>query len=1068
MTIPVTTTAYGPPAHGALAAAIARHKAGDPLRPVAVIVPSNHVGIAARRALGRAGGIAAVTFLTPYRLAELLGAPGVAADGRRPVSTPVLAGAVRAVLHDDPGHFAGVHTHPATERSLVRAHRALSEVGPAGLSAVAATSTRAAEVIRIHRAIGELLAPDFSDEQDLVDSAIGSLGIGAPVLADLGPAILFLPQRLTSSKARLLRAFGDTHPLEIIAGSTGDDDADRAVRDSVHRLGANWPELSSTADPAPTVPVADRVLSVSDADDEVRHAVRLVISAARAGTPLGRCAILHGAHDPYARLVGDALDAAEIDWFGTSVQTAESSLLGRSLLALLALPDHDFSRRDVAAWLAGAPIRGIDNRPAPVAAWERASRDAGVVSGVDQWTGRLLRRAEELESDAAAFDRVDEEEWRSRRLRGDAAHARELAEFAADLIAALDPGSRGATWAGLARWCRNLVRVYLGGETLRDRWPPDERAAAQRIDAAIDRLGDLDGVDPAPSVAAFRRALELQLGDDLGRHGSFGNGVLVGNVALAIGLELDLVVVLGMAEGSFPARRRDDPLLPDRVRVVVGADLPPRADAVHDDHRALLAVMAAAGETVFTFPRGDLRRNAERAPSRWLLDSVEHHDGVRPAADELNRATGDWLEEVPSFIAGLRRAEFPAHRQEYDLRAMLDTAETKGMSAVHDLALMAARPELRRAVELIEGRRSRSFTRFEGNLATDGDLREARLPSPTDPDHVTSATRLEAWAACPHAYFLRHVLGVHPVEDPEEQYRISPLVLGSLVHDVLDRWIREALDEGRVPDHGQPWTADDIARLHAFGIAEADRLQAKGLVGRAVYWQRDRQVMLDDLARFAEFDHRQRSANAATPIATELPFGMPHSPTPPIRIALPSGRDIRLRGSVDRVDETHDHQLVIIDYKTGKADRFTGLSEADPTPGGSHLQLALYAAAVRQVLDRPTALARGAYWFVSRKGRFETAGYPITDEVETRAFTTVDGIVDGIAAGLFPQHPAPPGWRMFVDCDYCEPDGLGVAHQYADWMRIHDLVELRPYLRVLGIEDRTEPHDAPDVGEAPP
>ena len=49
-----------------------------------------------------------------------------------------------------------------------------------------------------------------------------------------------------------------------------------------------------------------------------------------------------------------------------------------------------------------------------------------------------------------------------------------------------------------------------------------------------------------------------------------------------------------MAEGSFPARRRDDPLLPDRYRAVVGPDLPQRSELVHDDHRALLATMAAA------------------------------------------------------------------------------------------------------------------------------------------------------------------------------------------------------------------------------------------------------------------------------------------------------------------------------------------------------------------------------------------------------------------------------------------------------------------------------------------
>ena len=50
--IQVDTTPYGADAHRALAAEIARLKGGDPLRPVSVVVSSNPIGIAARRALG--------------------------------------------------------------------------------------------------------------------------------------------------------------------------------------------------------------------------------------------------------------------------------------------------------------------------------------------------------------------------------------------------------------------------------------------------------------------------------------------------------------------------------------------------------------------------------------------------------------------------------------------------------------------------------------------------------------------------------------------------------------------------------------------------------------------------------------------------------------------------------------------------------------------------------------------------------------------------------------------------------------------------------------------------------
>ncbi|MDP7383665.1 MAG: hypothetical protein QF382_06280, partial [Acidimicrobiales bacterium] len=348
--IQVDTTPYGADAHRALAAEIARLKGGDPLRPVSVVVSSNPIGIAARRALGHAGGIAAVTFLTPYRLAELLGATAIASTGRRPLSTPVLAGAVRAVLADEPGHFGGVASHPATERSLVRSHRTLSEVGPTGLERLAATSPRTADVVRVHRAVSERLRPKFSDEQDLVRAAVDAIPTSPPVLTDLGPTILFLPQRLSSGQAHLLQAIAEHHHLSVIAGITGSAEADSAVQRSVESIGGTWPS-GPTVVPA----IADHALSVSDADDEVRHALRLVIDAARRSTPLGRIAVLYGTRDPYARLIGDALDAADIPWFGSSIRTADTSLLGRSLLALLALPDHDLSRHDVTAWLAGAP-----------------------------------------------------------------------------------------------------------------------------------------------------------------------------------------------------------------------------------------------------------------------------------------------------------------------------------------------------------------------------------------------------------------------------------------------------------------------------------------------------------------------------------------------------------------------------------------------------------------------------------------------------------------------------------------------------------------------------------------
>ncbi|MYA13423.1 MAG: hypothetical protein F4Z26_01750, partial [Acidimicrobiaceae bacterium] len=418
MTIACVTTAYGPAAHDALAQAVARAKDRDPLAPVTVVVPNHYVGLAARRALGRRShngtrGVAAVAFHTAYDLAERLGGAEMAAEGRRGVTMTVIAAAVRTVLRRDPGHFRGVETHPATERALTRAHRELSELEGGQLRALAAQSPRAADVVRIHQQVAADLETRFSNEQQLSRAAAAAVRADpAAVARQLGPMIVFLPQRITDSQAGLLRAVGKATDTTIVAGATGAEDADAVVVASVRRLGA---ELDAPARRSGQARAGATVeaLSVSDADDEVRHAVRAVVNAARAGTPLGRCAIVYGVESPYVRLISDALDAAGIRRCGAASRTVETSLLGRSLLEMLALPDRGFSRRVVMAWLASAPVsvRRPDTdagapdgeagggEPAarhrwqgvPSAAWEREARAARVESGIDSWRRRLTR-----------------------------------------------------------------------------------------------------------------------------------------------------------------------------------------------------------------------------------------------------------------------------------------------------------------------------------------------------------------------------------------------------------------------------------------------------------------------------------------------------------------------------------------------------------------------------------------------------------------------------------------------------------------------------------------------------
>jgi hypothetical protein len=1038
----VEWTPYGPPAAAALRDAVAAGKAGDPLAPVTVIVPSNHVGVAARRHLaattteppsGRGVGIAAVTFATTYRVAELLGAAALAGDGRKPVSIPVLAAAMRAELADRSGLFAPVATHPATESALVAAYRELRDLAPAALDAVASAGPRAGEVVRLARAVRARLAPEWYDEQDLLAAA--SARAGSPGAAALGAVVVHLPQRASEHGARLLAALAEHRPATVVAGLTGVPEADEEVLATVTRLGALGTPPDGTGDPTAGV-AAERttVLTASDADEEVRAAVRAIVAAVRAGTRLDRIAVLHASAEPYARLAHEQLTAAGVPTNGAAVVPLAARVAGRTLLDLLALPSGGFRRQDVFAWLASAPVLH-HRRLVPTTAWERLSRDAAVVAGRADWDERLEHHAVQCERRAVEAELDDEApEWQPARERSDARRARELRDFVIGVVDGLaGAAARPRPWSEHAAWAQRWLEHLLGGAARRDGWDVTERRAAERVEEALRRLGALDAVEPAASLDVFHRTLQLELEGDLGRVGRLGEGVLVGSVEMGIGLDLDLVVVLGLAEGSFPTTVRDDSLLPDAERARAGGALPLRGARVAQQHRQLLASLAGARTHLLCTPRGDLRRSAERVPSRWLLDVCSHLDdgGARWWTADLAAASAPWVRHVASFDAGLRAAESPATEQEHRLRALL--AAGGDLAAVDD-------PTIRLGSDVLTARRSPAFTRFDGNLAG--------LPVPSPVARTTSPTRLERWADCPHRHLVEDLLRAAPVENPEDSLTITPLDKGSLVHEALERFLREVLARpvAARPAPGGAWTAADADRLVEIGQELCDRYEASGLVGRQIFWRRDRRRLLDDLVATLAVDSEHRAAARTAPAFAELAFGFVEDSIDAVEVELPDGRTLRVRGRIDRVDVADDGTLHVIDYKTGSYhDGYRAILGDDPVGGGTKLQLPLYGLAGRVARRDPAAAVRADYWFVTSRGGFTRCGYDVTDDVLDRTTQVLDVIVRGIDAGVFPPHPPERSTFFRVGCHVCDPDGLGTAELRTQWERKRDDPALHEY-----------------------
>lgn len=1031
----VRLTPYGSPALEALGHVIAESKGDDLLHPVTVTVPSNYAGLSLRRNLGSADkGLVNVRFMVLPRVAELLGSPPLAAQGRLPLSNPVRAEAVRAAVAANPGVFAGAVDHPATERSLEATFGELRKVPEQALDLLASQSQRASHVVSLFREFLRRTA-EYYDEEDLAFAAVDAVRANSLALRDIGRVIVYLPRRLSPAERALLEALAEAGRLTVLIGLTGDSDADVLPRRLAVQLeGTLGPpeEAARAAEPAQA-----HIVVATDAEEEVRSVLRLIMQRLATGTPLHRIAVLYRASQPYALLAQEQFRAAGVPHNGPGVRTLAQTLAGRTLLGLFRLRETDFRREVVIDWLGGAPIlEEAGGSPVPAQRWDLLSRSAGVLKGAPQWEERLARHRRSLQMERANLEAMEEaSEGRIRHLNAALEHVERLARFVEELAALLDPGGR-QTWPEFAAWARGLLERYLGGEGHRREWPEDEIEAHRAVTAALDSLSGLSELRPQVDEATFRRALQRELEVSAGRVGRFGEGVFIGRIADAIGTDFDVAYVLGMTEGLMPPRGKDDPLLPDRERLAAGEDISLRTSRVKEERRDYLAALACAKERVLVFARADLRGQRGRMPARWLLEEASRLEGRTLYSGDVDPPPSrPWLTVVPSFHSALVDGGEPASEQEYDLRSLVRWQNTGAPVTEHyrlrDLA------ELRLGLSAGLARASARLTRWDGLIETDV------VPAPSR-ERPTSPTALQSWAACPFRYFLGHVLKVAETEKPEETLTITALDRGKLLHQALEMFVTAAAPRAS-PD--EPWTPEERSRLQEIGGLLCDEAEQAGLTGKPLLWRLERERITRDLAGFLDADENLRRDKGVVPLAAEMAFGMAEAGSgPPVLVTLPDGITVALRGRIDRVDGAPGgSRLVVLDYKSGSASPYSALAK-DPVKRGQLLQLPIYALAARG--SHGPAPVEAYYWFVTEEQGYKLVGYPVEKTVLEALHDALGTILNGIASGLFPARPGKPRNESYDNCAFCPYDRVCPRDRLRLWERKRAAPELRCYLEM--------------------
>lgn len=446
--------------------------------------------------------------------------------------------------------------------------------------------------------------------------------------------------------------------------------------------------------------------------------------------------------------------------------------------------------------------------------------------------------------------------------------------------------------------------------------------------------------------------------------------ILVADVAQARGLPFRAVAVLGLAEGEFPATLSEDPFLRDADRA-----------ALRDRFELPLLPSTESAEAEYFYEM------VTRARERLLLTRPRLADtGVPWQPSPFWEEVGQLVTAEPEGLTG---ETLPTPDRAVSWPELLESLAAWSGPAVEAWAWVQEQaPErmaaLKGALEVLRQRLGEADGRtLDGDLTSLADTFVHRFGS----GHTWSASRLEAYRDCPFRFFVAHVLGLEPREEPQAGLDVRQL--GSIYHRLLEATYRAAADPTDLKSL--------LAVLEDVAEEVLDEAPEREGFRETAWWAQTREEIVQNVRRSLE--ELVGLEGDFTPYAYELPFGLGGARPLVVEVA----RDcFRLRGVIDRVDRSPDGSVRVIDYKTaGPSDYKPGSLEK-----GKKIQLPLYALAARDALGLGEPV-EGFYWHVrhAKPSGFTLSGFG-PEEAMRLAVAHAWEAVQGARAGRFV--PAPP------------------------------------------------------------
>lgn len=393
----------------------------------------------------------------------------------------------------------------------------------------------------------------------------------------------------------------------------------------------------------------------------------------------------------------------------------------------------------------------------------------------------------------------------------------------------------------------------------------------------------------------------------------------------------DAVFLLGMNDGLL-SKETDSLLTPEerqKTQEETGCFL-----GLTDENRTLLAKL-------------DLKR-AMTLPRRYLFASCARTapDGtaLRPLSvlSALREQLFSDVKDAPVQSDTLPLSSVQAlNRLSLLLRAHSDGVSSLPQSWQERLKHMLSAPQT--APEVMKLLRA---LRFDGSAQPLAPQQARALYG----DDVLSISRLESFAECAFKHFVHYGLRPHVLRE----WKVDPIETGNFYHAGLNNFARLARKEKNFPNLSEAQVskmADEaiqplLGELLSGPMGDGERSHARFELAR------------NAIRRAAHTITAQLAAGRFSIYRTEAAFGY-EGGMPPIVLVLSDGREVALRGRIDRIDRYDSPDSVylrVIDYKSAQQ-----TLEASRTWWGLQLQLLLYLDVCTSAI--PGAKPAGAFYF---------------------------------------------------------------------------------------------------------